>query len=63
MKCTMNIQQPPTDDLIRLWRSRSQTVYLMMSSLPYRSQHFAENWKLIFISAVIPRHCSIAQSP
>jgi len=26
----------------------SGTVYLMMSSLPHRSQHFAKNWKLIY---------------
>ena len=26
----------------------SGTVYLMMSSLPYRLQYFAENWKLIY---------------
>ena len=26
----------------------SGTVYLMISSLPHRSQHFANNWKLIY---------------
>jgi len=29
----------------------SGTVYLMMSSLPHRSQHFAENWKLIYFGS------------